>query len=372
MKLKTIVLTLASFGLALASCHIDKIEGNWVQSQSFPGQDRDKPSSFTLQGKGYYGLGYDDRSDVERGDTSYLRDMWQFTPPTDNSDGQWKQVASLPDEALGRNGAASAATTNYGYIMAGYSDNLDYAPNDDHKGFLNDIWRYDPVTNSWESKGVVKSLISSDYPDYYVQGATAFAYEDNLYFGLGEDFTGKDFTEMMRYDEETETWSSIASLGRTSNGRSYANSCIHNGRVYITGGTPSSIAEEFWVLDLTQIGDGLGQWVQLRDTNEEPYGNTSIPRHSAAMFGYDFILPSGETEVHLYLTGGSAGYKDTYEWNLQGDRWQTVEPHEGNGGMNQAVFEFGEGETKTVYIVGGDDSIENWEFRPLQYIDYKD
>ncbi|WP_224995644.1 IPT/TIG domain-containing protein [Cesiribacter sp. SM1] len=100
---------------------------SWKQLNDFPGRGRDDAMGFYLGGKLYYGTGSQQR---------YV-DIWEYTPELD----QWKQLSDFPGAP--RKGSAAFTSGNYGYLISG-STSVSHS---------NEIWRYMPLTDTWEIVG---------------------------------------------------------------------------------------------------------------------------------------------------------------------------------------------------------------------------
>ena len=114
----------------------DPLTNKWRPVASLPADAaRYEAAAFTVGGYGYVATG-------QKGPQP-LYDCWRFRPPVDDTDqGEWVAVAGLLPED-GRWQAVAFSIDGYGYVATGY--HLD-------NGYLNDLWRYDPVKNEWEQK----------------------------------------------------------------------------------------------------------------------------------------------------------------------------------------------------------------------------
>jgi N-acetylneuraminic acid mutarotase len=150
----------------------------WTQKASFPGGVRYGMSSFSLNGKGYVGLGTDENW--------FMADFWEYTPAGNT----WLQKASFPGSA--RSFASSFALGSRGYVGLG-SDG----------GYKDDFFEYEPISNSWSVKANYGGGARRSAPSFVITGAG--------YILTGKGFTGKH-RDMWQYhpyivglDEITET-----------------------------------------------------------------------------------------------------------------------------------------------------------------------
>jgi hypothetical protein len=171
MKFKFLIAFLLTGSVIFTSCDDDEvILGNWVKQAFFEGQSRANGTSFSLDGKGYYGMG--------QNDDDYLSDFWQFSPDKN----AWSQVASFPGTP--RAFGVSVSTPTKGYVGLGYDGAKD----------LSDFWAYDAKTNAWTQ------LLDMQYVNQSKQlvivprrHASAFAIGEDVYAGLGSQDKNKVF-----------------------------------------------------------------------------------------------------------------------------------------------------------------------------------
>jgi len=101
--------------------------------------------AFSINGKGYFGLGKDhndDRTGI------FLKDFWEFTPNSTNPKaGSWAKKADFPGEP--RANAVAFVIGSQGYVGSG--DNIDGNPDGgSYTGQLfSDFYRYDPFNDRW-------------------------------------------------------------------------------------------------------------------------------------------------------------------------------------------------------------------------------
>ena len=243
---------------------------------------------FTLNGKGYVGLGYDG--------TNYLRDFWEFDPEgtPDASDypsiadtlleeitatGCWTQVASYPGDSCRY--SVAFVIGEYAYVGSGE----DY---DDNK--LSDFYRFDGT--SWEA------IPSLGRPRAQ---ASAFVCEvDGQEYGYvvgGNNSGAVDWFQ--RYNPETNAWEDLRRTSDRSK-EEYdddytlaAYGCtafVLGDRAYITTGGSSGIGTATW-----EYHPDLDYWVQ----------KTSF-EGSQRKFAVSFVLDIDGTDVPFVTTGGSS------------------------------------------------------------------
>ena len=153
----------------------DPSGGTWTQKADFPGQRRDRATSFTIGNFGYLGLGFN----TEDSSTTSLGDFWQYNP-TDDS---WTQKADYGGQA--RSGPVSFVINDEGYVGLGFP-------------VLRDFWRYSPDNDSWEEIG--------RFPGAGRFNPAAFSIGDNGYIVSGFSNQGGNFVyfdEFWELDSQT-------------------------------------------------------------------------------------------------------------------------------------------------------------------------
>ena len=103
----------------------------WTIKGNFAGLARRGAVSFSIGNKGYTGTGFL---------TYRLKDFWEYDATTDS----WSQKADFGGTT--RYYAVGFAIENKGYIATGDDGNAT------NGGATNDIWEYDPNSNSWTQK----------------------------------------------------------------------------------------------------------------------------------------------------------------------------------------------------------------------------
>ncbi len=209
----------------------DIITGTWKKLSVFPGIPRNGQISFSINGKGYVGLG--------RNKDTYLNDFWEYDPGTDtwteitpfpgtgryvascfvvDQKGyvglgqtrfdtfndfysydpvtrQWTQIVSFPGQA--RSAAASFAIGNNGYIGLGGAAGI----NSSDYHILSDFWRYSTTAGNWERL--------ADFPESGRVNTSAFSIHDKGYMGMGErvdDHQISRYDDFQQYDPKSDSW----------------------------------------------------------------------------------------------------------------------------------------------------------------------
>lgn len=101
--------------------------GNWLRIADFGGSGRAGTVGFSIDGKGYIGLGLGSGGQVHS-------DFWEYNP----ANGSWSKKADLPQ---GSGLATGFSIGKKGYILAGSK-----------------FWEYDPEENKWNEKSSMESI----------------------------------------------------------------------------------------------------------------------------------------------------------------------------------------------------------------------
>ena len=230
-------------------------------------------------------------------------DLWEYDPGTDS----WMQRASLPGAA--RRDAVGLAIGNKGYVGTGIN-----AAESAFGTNLNDWWEYSPATNTWTQKAT--------YP-----GSTSYG---GIYFGCGFVINGMGYivggkqsnsnytSALWQYDPTTNIWTQKTSF---AGGTRYAMSAfVVNGIAYAGLGTDEDILQTSW----WSYNPITNAWTQK---NNFP----GTGRFAAAGFA---IGTKG------YIVGGSdGGYKDElWQYDPVSDTWWTKAPFGGGERRSLSVF----------------------------------
>ena len=102
----------------------------WTLKNAFPALARTGGTAMAINGKGYFGLGFDE------GSRTYMKDWWKYDPATDS----WMEKNNFAGEA--RDGAGGFSIDGKGYVLLGWSNNTSFRT----------VWQYNPTADSWTKK----------------------------------------------------------------------------------------------------------------------------------------------------------------------------------------------------------------------------
>ena len=251
----------------------------WQQLPDFPGTPRDDAAAFAIGADVFVGTG-------KEADSLLTNDWYRF----DGDLWQWSQIAALP--ATPRHYCSAFALTDpdddYGYLFGGLDDT----------GPLNELWRYDPMTNTWTQM--------SSLPGEPRHAAVAF---DGGYIATGLLADSTATNELWKYDPVTDSWEQLASLPGTSRHRACGAELL--GRTIIGGvDGNNTILSDCWTYDATT--DSWSDCVSL------PEGRYSA---MCGFAGYDDLLIGGSINDSTIVETG-------FKWNLTS--WlPSGDPHPG-------------------------------------------
>jgi len=177
----------------------DHTTDTWTSKAQVPSAlyDRTNATGFAVNGKGYM-LGGINSSGV------CMADVWEYSPATDT----WAQKADFPG---GKRGSASCFVIgSKAYVGGGY-DTIDIT------GFSltpkNDLWQYDPATDTWTSKAAIP------YDSSYLLQPFSFSIGSKGYFSCGDRvrlsanvYHDTDVNTTYEYDTATNTWTQKANF----------------------------------------------------------------------------------------------------------------------------------------------------------------
>jgi hypothetical protein len=246
-------------------CYVSLAQGTWVKTTNYPGVSNTNPKTFTIGSKIYV------RSDVEHNGVTVTtgQSFWQY----DTATGTWAQLANFAGGP--KHNFVSFSINNKGYIglggdtigisssklfweydpalntwnkianFPGSPGYIDAAFSIASKGYLYDrdktLWEYDPSTGNWAQKtpcpagtpnmtfaignkayGVVGKLLYEYDPatDKWTKktnfggvaraGAVAFSIGGKGYVGLGNDEYGNPVKDFWVYNQSLDIWAKVA------------------------------------------------------------------------------------------------------------------------------------------------------------------
>jgi len=167
---------------------------SWTQLNDFPGIPRSSGVGFSMNGKGYVGLGrsaFDDQN-------AMLKDFWEYDPNGD----VWTQIDDFPGEA--RYDATGFASNGVAYVGLGNTNNLYNGPHTPNR----DMWKYEASSSSW--------IQISDFSGEKRSMAIGFGIGNNIYVGMGGIIIpsrgNSQAYDWWQYDPSTSIWTQKTDL----------------------------------------------------------------------------------------------------------------------------------------------------------------
>jgi len=233
---------------------------SWNQTTSFPGTPRDDDSYFKIGTKHFVGTGREvgfgctrdfyffDEATQSWGNTSplpagkerqyanatsyngkgflfggvdctgiYQNDLWTYDPVTDS----WTELSVLP--AAGRAGMVAFLLNDSWFVVGGKNTN----------GTLNEVWTYNFTSQTWVQK--------NNIPTDGIWRGIAFTFQNNAFIGLGRNNlnnqTGHN-AEILSYQSDNDSWADVPNLVWGT--RSYVGYAQTDSLLFLFGGLDSS------------------------------------------------------------------------------------------------------------------------------------
>lgn len=261
----------------------------WSQLPAIPNVFREDASSFSIGADAYFGLGFGNSDGRYRANATYNNDFWVFN----SNGGVWRRVADF--KGSNRERATSFSINGRGYVAFGYSTTC---PTNGPCNFTyyDDIWEYNPNTNTWSKVANYKSTYGSvtgnpqafvingkayiltnleflefDPAAYSIRKRTAcpvgglfsgvFSLNNKGYVFLGDPDTDQN-KKVYQYDPTTDVW--VRKKDFPGQPRIIPASFSINGYGYCGGGyrrgNPEQGFKDFW-----QYYPATDEWTQIAD-----------------------------------------------------------------------------------------------------------
>lgn len=164
----------------------------WFQLANYPGVSRYNTTSFTLNGKGYFGLG--------NNGARCFSDFYCFDPATKT----WTKLPDLPGKS--RFGATTFIINNEAYVGLG-TDNINGTIYTSGVHTFTDFYKYDETNNKW--------IALANFPGAGRSFAYSFVADNKPYLGGGivykTDFYSFEWvTDFWEYNSNNDTWAKQA------------------------------------------------------------------------------------------------------------------------------------------------------------------
>lgn len=252
----------------------------WLQMPDYPGNGLKGLVSFSVDGKGYMGLGFDSTATEQN-------DFYEYDPGTNT----WTQKASL--QGGGRWASASIVINNKCYVVAGENG----VP-------LNEVWEYDPMTDVWTAK--------ADFP-MVREALTGFAIGNKGYVGTGYA-GGNSYTDFYEFDPVADTWTQKATFPGIPRNGAVAFSIGSKGYLGL-GNANQSVSHP---TDFYEYDPAMDTWTMKASS---PHKLSSATYYSTGSAGYvlcGYFYQFGNTISHNPMNMIYKYDPSTDSWTLSG------------------------------------------------------
>lgn len=247
-------------------------------------------------------------------------DIWEYDPGTNT----WTQKANFGGGV--RYHSVGFSIGSKGYVGMGREEDGDYE---------NDLWEFDPMANTWLQK--------SNCPGGDRRGAVSFVINDIAYVGSGEVQGAAVSNEFYAYDAATDFWYPVAPFPGAERTSAVAFTIGDKG-YFGTGGLAFG-STDFWEYDPL-----LDQWTPLANVGP-------TPRMEACGFS---VNGKGYIGTGDDFSSGN-NYSDFWEYTPETDTWLQIDDFPGIARRYMVAFVIG---NKAYAGVGtnGTNFRDFWEF----------
>lgn len=269
--------------------------GQWTQLTDFQAEFRDDGVVFQTPMGTWLGTGL----------SAGFKTLGNFMGFADaNMQPFWSPAASLP-AGEERQYATGWSYENYGYVFGGVDSN---------GAFLNDLWRYDPLNNLWDSLPPL--------PSFGRSGSAAFVLNDRLYLlgGLGPQ--GYALDEVWTYIPADSIWNRETDLPMGARFRACGINYDEYGFLCFGRDSAGAYHNEFYIFDETNgwnslppfpgSGKSHASLVTIGDRLYTFGGSDSLNQFSNELWYYS--LPAGQWKYESTLPG--MGRRGGFAWSL--------------------------------------------------------
>ena len=171
--------------------------------------------------------------------------QWEFLLPN--------TVEGEPEHAL-----VPAARTNHSVIS--YNDQLYLFGGTDGNRWFNDVWTYDPRTNSWSQQDCIGYIPAPR------EGHSAALVGDVMYIFGGRTEEGTDLGDLAAFRITSRRWYTFQNMGPSPSPRSGHSMTAHGKQIVVLAGEPSSAPRDASELSMVYLLDTA----KIRYPNDQP------------------------------------------------------------------------------------------------------
>jgi N-acetylneuraminic acid mutarotase len=292
---------------------------NWDLIDPFPGEGRDDASVFVIDNFAYCGSGLA---------TGWITvgDFHRFDLETES----WQTIAPLLS-GKERQYACGFSRNGKGYLFGGY----------DGSTFLNDLYEYDPIGNTWNEKELM--------PAEGRGGMSCFVLGDTAYIVGGRTSAESALDEVWAYDFNLGSWSQKNSLPFGKRWRSA--SVTSTSSAFILGGRDETGTPQ----------NDLHVYAPVNDSWQALSNFPSTARYYAAAWIYNDKIYYG-----FGFSDPLDFYKDLWVYSIATDEWSALDDFPQAARRGGLSFS---GPNGLYYTTGVTDELERtsetWRYEPL-------
>lgn len=231
----------------------DPVSDRWTQLGDFPGGKRQGAIAFTVDGKGYIGLG------ARPGQADSYSDLWEYHPKSD----KWTRKADFP--LFGRVHASVFVVNSDAFVLFG-TEGIKLTEPKNH------VYRYSTTNNVW--------IRDANFLGPLRGGATVFSLDNTGYVFSGYDQDQKWLSDLWEYSLPDRVWKQQTN-DTLPPARANAFCFVIDGAAYIgTGVTKKGAAEkktdDFWCLRTTTIMDYNAKLLYKNNDRKVPLAKQDV------------------------------------------------------------------------------------------------
>ncbi|KAI9656282.1 MAG: Negative regulator of mitotic exit [Bathelium mastoideum] len=207
-----------------------------------------------------------------------------------NPNNRWEVLLPNSTESGMAEGLAPAARTNH--TMVTWNDKLYLFGGTDGINWFNDVWSYDPKTNSWTQQECIGYIPAAR------EGHAAALVQDVMYIFGGRTEEGVDLGDLAAFRISTRRWYTFQNMGPSPSPRSGHSMTAFGKQVVVLAGEPSSAPRDpaelslAFILDTGKIRYPNDQQIQQTPSGERVQGNR---RPSAEQAGRGVVTTTRPT-----------------------------------------------------------------------------
>jgi N-acetylneuraminic acid mutarotase len=220
----------------------------------------------------------------------FLNDLWEYNPVSNS----WTSKAKFPG------GNYNGCLLGTGFVVDGKAY-VCFGINN-ASVYSNELWEYDPTSNVWTKK--------ANFPGNGRYNAASFVIGDTAFVGTGSEGSSSSYqTDLWMYVPASNTWTQKANF---PGGKRMAVTSFSVGNYgYMGGGWNGSYTSDFWKYD-----KNTDAWTKLNDIPGDARGYVHSFSSDNKGFAYGGSAYGGSSSAQLY--------KYLYEYNPLKDSWKEI------------------------------------------------